>query len=550
MPEWVFHSTYRGIDIYVWMPLENFYTAYFLGDWQQKDTLFELQTAIDAYLGEPPLTVYLQPPLDGARLEFRYRSYGLDEFLYPQLSVDGMTFWPQGGLTVYDLFELRFPAQTGNGIPYLEASTGTFMYQSVPQEITLNLEEAVVVDGRLHIFYYWIEGMAGWEFLETYPTPAKVGDEIHLGVGWINDGSAAAVGHVSAQLTSPALYPSLPNAVVNQDRSAEPGTGWVVQFAPVTLNESGSWEFFGMLALDGEQFIDTKTINFAVEAPPPDVKITTLNYPAEARAGEDIEISWLVKNEGGDGVPKWFRIRDLDTDGLVPPGEMGFSLAPGAISGATIWPTMPNRNWRLRAETGYDSTLTDSRDFTIAIEPEDVVVYVYDLTNETYLNEGSATLDGVTKTPQAIFNNIEVGSHTVSINVPGYDFDLWDSMAGGSWVEILIDNPNSPSTGITTQSGGPGFLRAYVTESLPSSATITVSGKATGGYPTPSMRLYVYDNGVLRGYKDFSISIGAWYTFEKVITGAGIHRVYGRMRLSNALGSFYFLTETVEFELG
>lgn len=86
---------------------------------------------------------------------------------------------------------------------------------------------------------------------------------------------------------------------------------------------------------------------------------------------------------------------------------------------------------------------------------------------------------------------------------------------------------------------------------LPSSATVTVNGRATGGYPTPSMRLYVYDKGVQVGYKDFPpISIGSWYTYEKVITGAGVHTVYGRMVLTNPLGSYEFTTETIEFELG
>ena len=100
--------------------------------------------------------------------------------------------------------------------------------------------------------------------------------------------------------------------------------------------------------------------------------------------------------------------------------------------------------------------------------------------------------------------------------------------------------PASVSAGITITPGP-----------LPTSATVTIQGRATGGYPTPSMRLYVYDKGVQVGYKDFSpLSIGTWYTYEKIVTGAGVHQVYGRMRLTNALGSFYKNTETVEFELG
>ena len=44
----------------------------------------------------------------------------------------------------------------------------------------------------------------------------------------------------------------------------------------------------------------------------------------------------------------------------------------------------------------------------------------------------------------------------------GYEFDHWESVIGGAWAEVLINNPNSLSTGITTQSGVPGGLIAYV----------------------------------------------------------------------------------------
>ncbi len=93
------------------------------------------------------IVVYLEPPLNGARLEFRYRSYGMDQYLYSQLSVNGKTSWFQGSFTSYDLFEVRFPPQTVGGVPYLEARTGLFMYQAGPQVFVLNLQEGAIVVG-------------------------------------------------------------------------------------------------------------------------------------------------------------------------------------------------------------------------------------------------------------------------------------------------------------------------------------------------------------------------------------------------------------------
>ncbi len=90
------------------------------------------------------VTVYLNPPLDGARLELRYRSYGLDELLFTFYSVDGVMYTPQGTLTNYDVFEVRFPAQTVGGVPYLEASTGGFTFYG-DLEYTFNLVEEVLV---------------------------------------------------------------------------------------------------------------------------------------------------------------------------------------------------------------------------------------------------------------------------------------------------------------------------------------------------------------------------------------------------------------------
>lgn len=170
---------------------------------------------------------------------------------------------------------------------------------------TFEEEVVVVVDGEIFIVYYWIEGMTGWENLETYPTPAKVGDDIHLAVYWRNTGSAAAVGHIIAQLMSPALYPHLPDAVLNQDKSADPGNGWGVQFAPVTLNESGSWTFLGRLDLDGVEWVDYKQIPFAVEEIAVGIPTTlTLSAPDIAGIDEKFNVSGILyETESGIPIP-------------------------------------------------------------------------------------------------------------------------------------------------------------------------------------------------------------------------------------------------------
>ena len=202
----------------------------------------------------------------------------------------------------------------------------------------------------------------------------------------------------------------------------------------------------------------------------------------------------------------------------------------------------------------------------MSVETQDVVVYAWDLGKGTYIEDwGEVTLDGVAQSAvgyRAIFSKIPVGRHTVSVRFrsPYYAWwgkvtlvlDSWQSLGGDSWVKILIDSPNNIQTGIETRSGGPGSLVLWVT-SGPVGATVTVRGKCTGGYPVPSMLLEIYDNNIKieSGFLDASrVSIGSTQDLKRFVTGAGIHTVYGRMVLTNPLGSYQFLTETKEFTLG
>ncbi|GAG60508.1 unnamed protein product [marine sediment metagenome] len=220
-----------------------------------------------------------------------------------------------------------------------------------------------VVAGKILIVYYWIEGMAGWENLETYPTPAKVGDDIHLAVYWRNDGSAPAVGHILAQFTTPSYEYYVPGAVSGQDRSISPGGVAAVQFAPVTLNEGGSWTFLGRLDLDSVEWVDYKQIPFAVEEAPvpaePYTEITDFIVPDSLPEGAPIgELTVVTRNVGiGAGYLSVAINSDKYTVAagssyptqVAPGGTFTFYLTP------EIDPNMPNEDYTLTA-TNYEGT--------------------------------------------------------------------------------------------------------------------------------------------------------------------------------------------------
>jgi len=51
---WAYHSTYRGIEISVWMPGSIAYGAWIEGDWIARAKLTALKTLIDESIDEPP----------------------------------------------------------------------------------------------------------------------------------------------------------------------------------------------------------------------------------------------------------------------------------------------------------------------------------------------------------------------------------------------------------------------------------------------------------------------------------------------------------------
>ena len=85
-------------------------------------------------------------------------------------------------------------------------------------------------------------------------------------------------------------------------------------------------------------------------------------------------------------------------------------------------------------------------------------------------------------------------------------------------------------------------------------STIKVNGKCTAGYPVPTMRLELYDKAVLRKFLDVlpPITLNTLYSLTDTMGSAdvGNHIVYGRMLLTNPLGTWEFTTPTQTFDIG
>jgi len=103
--------------------------------------------------------------------------------------------------------------------------------------------------------------------------------------------------------------------------------------------------------------------------------------------------------------------------------------------------------------------------------------------------------------------------------------------------------------GFTFQ-GNPDYT-ITIEEKTSSSAIIKVTGIASGGYPIPNMQLRIFNGANLIASQDFEgVVIGQAYELEVEVTGSGSQSVHGEMILTNALGSYEFATETLNFDLG
>lgn len=69
-PHWEYHSLYRNIDIWIWMPDATSYAAYFDGEWHYAAVLSTLKFRIDEYLGPLLLSVTLNGIVTPAKAGF------------------------------------------------------------------------------------------------------------------------------------------------------------------------------------------------------------------------------------------------------------------------------------------------------------------------------------------------------------------------------------------------------------------------------------------------------------------------------------------------
>jgi len=144
----IFVETYRGIDIY-YGPYADMYFYTIEGTEHWQPTLEQARVHIDTLLEKPPpegqvITIFLNPLLDGAILELRDRSYGGDNFVRSQTSVNGVSYFERGSLPDYYVYVVRFPPQSINGVSYLAAESRLFTFQGAPSSFTINLQEVAV----------------------------------------------------------------------------------------------------------------------------------------------------------------------------------------------------------------------------------------------------------------------------------------------------------------------------------------------------------------------------------------------------------------------
>lgn len=134
MGVWEYHSTYRGIDIWVWMPDGTPYTAYFDGKWHIMALLSTLKTAIDDFMATEPepggnfdVTGIVTPAKAGFLVEFWWGYTVDDMFLADDKTTDsaGKVHWRPWSSSWPMKVQLKIPAgQVVGGVEYKYAESG------------------------------------------------------------------------------------------------------------------------------------------------------------------------------------------------------------------------------------------------------------------------------------------------------------------------------------------------------------------------------------------------------------------------------------------
>jgi hypothetical protein len=119
--------------------------------------------------------------------------------------------------------------------------------------------------GSISIVLYWYQGLSGWAELGLDIPKVPVNTEMHLAVGWINTGDEDLTGHLALTVTKPDGSKVALADVLNQDSSASPGNGKTVQFEPVVLDQTGTYNGTAVLTeTGGTTVLDEATFSFAL----------------------------------------------------------------------------------------------------------------------------------------------------------------------------------------------------------------------------------------------------------------------------------------------
>jgi hypothetical protein len=101
---------------------------------------------------------------------------------------------------------------------------------------------AYTLAGRITAAFYWYEGLSNWQQLSpTNPPALAFGTPLHLLLAWVNDSPVSVRGHIDLTAVKPDSSQEAIQAVAYNDLAAVPGEGRMVQFAPIALEQVGSW---------------------------------------------------------------------------------------------------------------------------------------------------------------------------------------------------------------------------------------------------------------------------------------------------------------------
>ena len=116
--------------------------------------------------------------------------------------------------------------------------------------------------GAIDEILYYHTGLTNWGQLQP-DTEVPLGTPVHFAPLWINKSNQPIVGHIDLTITDPSGISYLPEAIAQQDKEAQPGNGYYVQFAPFSPQRLGPHQLKVELSSEG-QALDKKMMSFTV----------------------------------------------------------------------------------------------------------------------------------------------------------------------------------------------------------------------------------------------------------------------------------------------